>query len=106
MGQEACLRAIAVLPCGWSDLASPQRVEEVLRRSRTESPTDAPSTGYLNQAEQVSNSRAAFTMRHLIAGNATAVLIMLAGAHGVLVVTKSMLEGISFPPQAGRQVAR
>jgi mannose-1-phosphate guanylyltransferase len=58
-GQEACLGVIAVPPCGWSDLGTPQRVEEVLRRSRTESLADGPSTGYLNLAEQVMNSRAA-----------------------------------------------
>ncbi len=32
-GQEACLQVLAVPPCGWSDLGTPGRVVEVLRRT-------------------------------------------------------------------------
>ena len=32
-GQESCLRLVSVPPCGWSDLGTPQRVAEALRRS-------------------------------------------------------------------------
>lgn len=58
-GQEAFLRVIAVPPCGWSDLGTPQRVEEALRRPRSGSSDEASSTRYLNLAEQVRKSRAA-----------------------------------------------
>jgi mannose-1-phosphate guanylyltransferase len=52
-GQEPCLRVIPVPPCGWSDLGTPQRVEEALRCSRIDPFARMPSTAYLNLAEQV-----------------------------------------------------
>jgi mannose-1-phosphate guanylyltransferase len=42
-GQEATLRVLAVPPCGWSDLGTPQRVAEALRRRPQSAPRSAPS---------------------------------------------------------------
>ena len=41
-GQEAVLRVLAVPPCGWSDLGTPQRVEEALRRGPQCAPRTSP----------------------------------------------------------------
>ena len=41
-GQEAALRVLAVPPCGWSDLGTPQRVEEALRRGPQCAPRTSP----------------------------------------------------------------
>ena len=54
-GQEAALRVVPVPHCGWTDLGTPQRVAETLRRLPQElhlrSPTPA-NASYLNLAMQ------------------------------------------------------
>lgn len=52
-GPLADLRVLPVPPCGWSDLGTPKRVAEALRR--TPRPVEAParlSVGYLSLADQ------------------------------------------------------
>lgn len=53
-GQESDLRVLPVRPCGWSDLGTPKRVSEALRRTpRPEAPRWIRSGGaYLSLAEQ------------------------------------------------------
>jgi hypothetical protein len=53
-GQEAALRVLTVPHCGWSDLGTPQRVAEALRRSLDTGASRRrdPATGYLSLAEQ------------------------------------------------------
>jgi len=60
-GQESHLRVLAVRPCGWSDLGTPKRVSEALRRTpRPEARRWAVSgRGYLSLAEQEERLRGA-----------------------------------------------
>jgi mannose-1-phosphate guanylyltransferase len=60
-GQERYLRVLAVRPCGWSDLGTPKRVSEALRRTpRPERTRWAVSgRGYLSLAEQEERLRGA-----------------------------------------------
>lgn len=54
-GHEDCLRVLPVPPCGWSDLGSPRRVADALRRASA-SQHAAPAyagMGHLNLAAQV-----------------------------------------------------
>jgi mannose-1-phosphate guanylyltransferase/mannose-6-phosphate isomerase len=58
-GCEESLRVVAANSCGWSDLGTPTRVAEALRRldlprARTSTPAGvvAPSTGFINLAAQ------------------------------------------------------
>lgn len=52
-GQESSLRVLPVRPCGWSDLGTPKRVAEALRRSpRPERVSVRADPGYLSLAEQ------------------------------------------------------
>jgi len=49
------LRVVSVSPCGWSDLGTPRRVAEVLRKERPAAPTASAagySTGFLDLAAQ------------------------------------------------------
>jgi hypothetical protein len=50
-GNEPNLRVIKVPPCGWSDLGTPVRVGETLRRSERE-PRSSDSSTYVNLAAQ------------------------------------------------------
>jgi mannose-1-phosphate guanylyltransferase len=50
-GNEPNLRVIKVPPCGWSDLGTPVRVGETLRRSERE-PRSSDSSAYVNLAAQ------------------------------------------------------
>jgi mannose-1-phosphate guanylyltransferase len=50
-GNERHLRVIKVPPCGWSDLGTPTRVGETLRRSAID-PRPSASPAYLNLAAQ------------------------------------------------------
>lgn len=53
-GGEGLLRVLPVPPCGWSDLGTPRRVAEALRRPQEESSYDSGliPTAYLNLAAQ------------------------------------------------------
>lgn len=55
-GSEAALRVLTVPPCGWSDLGTPARVAQALRRlpAPVAAPRDRlfPANGYLNLAAQ------------------------------------------------------
>jgi mannose-1-phosphate guanylyltransferase len=65
-GQEDALRVLAVPPCGWSDLGTPQRVEEALRRGPQSAPRIPPRGGgaWLSLAAQHHRLQ----MRHQAAG--------------------------------------
>jgi mannose-1-phosphate guanylyltransferase len=60
-GQEADLRVLPVRPCGWSDLGTPKRVSEALRRTPRPASVVARWTrsdgGYLSLAEQQERMR-------------------------------------------------
>jgi mannose-1-phosphate guanylyltransferase len=60
-GQESDLRVLPVRPCGWSDLGTPRRVAEALRRApRPEvAPWVRSGLGYLSLAEQHERMRVA-----------------------------------------------
>lgn len=53
-GQESSLRVLPVRPCGWSDLGTPRRVSEALRRTPRPDSVRLVSSGpvYLSLAEQ------------------------------------------------------
>jgi len=53
-GAEKSLRVVAVPPCGWSDLGTPRRVGEALRRLEDNERADTTfaATAYLNLAAQ------------------------------------------------------
>lgn len=52
-GQESNLRVLPVRPCGWSDLGTPKRVAEALRRApQTKVACVRAELGYLSLAEQ------------------------------------------------------
>lgn len=54
-GQEADLEVMAVPPCGWSDLGTPRRVAEVLRRTRRNEISTSQPPGimaYISLAQQ------------------------------------------------------
>lgn len=59
--QLSQLRVLPVPPCGWSDLGTPKRVSDALRRAPrpAEAPWMRPSMGYLSLAEQHERVRAA-----------------------------------------------
>ncbi len=63
--QLSQLRVLPVPPCGWSDLGTPKRVSDALRRAPR--PAEAPwvrsSMGYLSLAEQHERRRAAHEAR-------------------------------------------
>lgn len=53
MGQESNLRALPMRPCGWSDLGTPKRVSEALRRAAPpEVACERAEIGFLSLAEQ------------------------------------------------------
>ncbi|MET0533907.1 MAG: sugar phosphate nucleotidyltransferase [Steroidobacter sp.] len=52
-GRESSLRVMRVPPCGWSDLGTPHRVGETLRRlPRRQSASESRLQGYINLAAQ------------------------------------------------------
>jgi mannose-1-phosphate guanylyltransferase len=53
-GQEARLRVLPVAHCGWTDLGTPRRVEQVLRSTQRSQPApcERARQGYLSLAEQ------------------------------------------------------
>ncbi|HYL02479.1 MAG TPA: sugar phosphate nucleotidyltransferase [Steroidobacteraceae bacterium] len=59
-GQESALRVLRVPSCGWSDLGTPLRIEEVLRRyPATASEPSVDGGGWLNLAAQHQRTTAA-----------------------------------------------
>jgi mannose-1-phosphate guanylyltransferase len=60
-GQESHLRVLPVRPCGWSDLGTPERVSEALRRTPRPEPLRwvRSGRGYLSLAEQEARLRGA-----------------------------------------------
>jgi mannose-1-phosphate guanylyltransferase len=65
-GQERRLRALPVAQCGWSDLGTPERVSEALRRvpqAETE-PKWPVSAGYLSLASQTERLHSAIALEH------------------------------------------
>jgi mannose-1-phosphate guanylyltransferase len=62
-GRESTLCVLRVPPCGWSDLGTPHRVGETVRRlSRRAAPTTEPGLpGYINLAAQVAHFERSMT---------------------------------------------